>query len=127
MHTDPIADLLTRLRNASKARHQTVMAPNSKMKKAILEILATHGFIAEVKTQPQGKIEQLVVTLLTDRPPLQLKRVSKPGQRRYVSAPDIRPVRNGYGIGIISTSAGLMTAQEAKAKGVGGEYICQVF
>ncbi|MEI7511659.1 MAG: 30S ribosomal protein S8 [Candidatus Peregrinibacteria bacterium] len=127
MNTDPIADLLTRIRNASRARHEFVMVPHSRFKEDIIEILLREGFVEKVRHVQDQKFPQLKIYLSPELRNIQLKRRSSPGRRLYVQNAEIRPVRNGYGIGVYSTSQGLLTDQEAKKAGVGGEYICEVF
>lgn len=127
MITDPIADFLTRIRNASKARHEFVMIPYSKVKEQIANILSSEGFLGEVKIVRNEKFPQLKIYLLPTHTGLQLNRKSSPGLRRYVGAEELRPVKNGFGVGVISTSKGLLTIEQAKALGVGGEYICEVY
>lgn len=127
MHTDPIADMLTRIRNAARAGHKTVRMPASKMKESILAILVEKGFLAKVTKPSDEKFAVLEVTLHDDKMDISADRKSKPGRRKYLSSSELRPVRNGYGVGIISTSRGIMTLEEAKEKGVGGEYICAVY
>ena len=131
MNTDPIADMLTRIRNAVLARHDTVAMPTSKIKKQIADILKNEGFvkncILEAK-KPQGIIK---IDLRYDEKGnpllLGLKRVSKPGLRVYASKDKIPSVYGGMGISIISTSQGIMTGENAKRKGVGGEVLCYVW
>lgn len=132
---DPIADMLTRIRNAQKAGHTTVSLPYSKMKQVIATILAKEGFVESVKEEKGEKFSELVVTLKynqvspTLRQPAinEITRVSKEGCRIYVQNNQIQKVKNGYGIAIISTSQGIMTGGQAYAKGLGGEYICKVW
>lgn len=128
MFTDPISDLLTRLRNASSARRKTLTARSSNLLKSILGVMKAKNFIAdfeEVETENHGK--ELKITLRTDRDALELKRISKPGQRIYVAANEVKRVRNGFGIGIISTSKGIMCDHDAKEQKVGGEYLCEIY
>lgn len=127
MHTDPIADMLTRIRNAGKAGHKTVSFGFSGVKFSIAEILKKFGFVQKARSVKRGKFEEIEVTLDPERQSMVLTRMSTPGRRRYLSSSEIRPIRNGYGIGIISTSHGVMTTKEAKEKGIGGEYICEVY
>lgn len=126
MHTDPIADLLTRIRNAHMRGRITVVMPYSKMKEEIAKILKTNNFIEDFAETKDSKFKELVVTLKEDKVDFALKRVSKPGQRIYVKAAEIKKVKNGLGIGIISTSQGVMTTKEAKQKGLGGELMCEI-
>jgi small subunit ribosomal protein S8 len=130
MVNDPIADLLTRVRNAAMAHHDNVMVPASKMKLAVAKILKEEGFIADysiVKSEPQ---KQIKITLkYIDKQPafLGLERVSKPGLRVYAGKREIPRVYGGLGIAIMSTSKGIITAQEAWKKNLGGEVLCYVW
>lgn len=130
MNTDPIADYLTRIRNAVMARKDMVEIPSSKMKKAITEILYNKGYILDYKFEDglPGNIK----IALKYHPVSKMSaistitRVSKPGLRKYASADELPRVKNGLGIAIISTSKGLMTDKEARVKHVGGEVVCYV-
>ena len=131
MNTDPIADMLTRIRNANSAKHNTVDIPASNMKKAIAQILFDEGYIAsfeEIKDEKQGIIR---ITLKYDEKGKRvisgLKRISKPGLRIYVSKDEIPEVLNGLGIALVSTSKGLKTDKDARNEGLGGEVICYVW
>lgn len=132
---DPIADMLTRIRNAQMRGLSSVCVPASKLKSAILALLAREGFIETVTVEEEGAKKNLIVNLkyahisLTEkRSAIQdIVRVSKEGCRSYVKHNEIAKVKNGYGIAILSTSQGVMTGGEAYAKGLGGEYICQVW
>lgn len=128
--TDPIADMLTRIRNAVMARHARVVIPASNMKAAIARILKEEGYIAnfEVKRDPpQGTIE-ITLRYVEKRPVMtQLKRVSKPGLRVYTGHDGIPRVRGGLGTAIISTPRGLMTGRQAYQQGLGGEVVCYVW
>lgn len=129
--TDPIADLLTRIRNAQKARQDVLVVPASKTKIAIVHILKHEGFIKNykcIRDRKQGVIKiamkyqeggEGVIT--------EMKRVSKPSRRVYCKAPEIPYVKNGFGIGILSTSNGVMTDRDARKLGVGGELMCSVY
>ena len=129
--TDPIADYLTRIRNANMVRHESVEVPASKMKKAISEILKREGFIRDyecIEDDEQGTIRIfLKYGKNNERVISGLKRISKPGLRSYVKADEVPKVLNGLGIAIISTSAGVMTDKEARAKNVGGEVLAYVW
>ncbi len=127
MYTDPIADFLTRIRNANRAGNRTVSIPYSKLKANIGEILESRGIVEKSRVDRSGDVPEIIVTLKDASAPINLKRVSKPGQRVYVKAGDIKPVRNGFGIAVISTSSGIMTGEAAKEAGVGGEYVCDVY
>jgi small subunit ribosomal protein S8 len=130
MVTDPIADLLTRVRNAAMARHDSVTVPASKMKIPICKILKDEGFIADysiIKGEPQRTIK--ITLKYIDKQPafIGLERVSKPGLRVYKGKGEIPRVFGGLGIAIISTSKGLLTGQEAWKKNLGGEVLCYVW
>ena len=129
--TDPIADMLTRVRNAGRAGHRRVDIPLSKMKIEIARILAENHFVHGYKVLDDGAHGRLRVYLKytpDDRPVIRsLQRVSKPGLRRYVDADSIPKVRSGMGISILSTSHGVMTDREARTERVGGELIAQVY
>ena len=123
---DPIGDLLTRMRNAQHARKTSCRAPWSKIKLQLLELLKREGWIAEVAVLGDAPKQDLEVTFHTDKPPLELKRVSKPGRRAYTSSVDIKSVLQGFGVAVITTSKGLLTDKEARKQKVGGELLCTV-
>ena len=129
--TDPIADMLTRIRNAGSARHETVDVPNSKMKKAIAEILLEEGYIKSfqlIDDGTQGIIRVTLKYLPGKETAIQgLRRVSKPGLRVYAGAEELPQVLRGLGIAIISTSKGIMTDKKARAQHVGGEVLAFVW
>ncbi len=129
--TDPIADMLTRIRNAGSARHETVDIPNSKMKKAIAEILLEEGYIKSFQLIDDGTQGVIRVTLKylpgKEKAIQGLRRVSKPGLRVYAGADELPPVLRGLGIAIISTSKGIMTDKKARAQHVGGEVLAFVW
>ena len=129
--TDPIADYLTRIRNANMARHDSVEIPASNIKKSISEILKNQGFIRDYEVIDDNKQGMIKVFLKFgpngERVISGLKRISKPGLRNYVGAEDLPKVLNGLGIAIVSTSAGVRTDKEARQKGVGGEVIAYVW
>lgn len=129
--TDPIADMLTRIRNATHARHRRVDVPASKMKAAIAQILVEEGYIQGSRLLPDDKQGTLRIFLKYDDQRASiirgLQRVSKPGRRVYVSRKTIPRVVGGYGVSILSTSQGLMTGLAARQKGIGGEVVCQVW
>lgn len=133
MYTDPIADYLTRIRNAVKANHRVVEVPASNMKKEMTKILFDKGFISNYKFEDsenkQGNIKiALKYNAVTKLPAISaIRRISKPGLRKYVKADRIPRVINGLGIAIVSTSHGLMTDKEARQLNVGGEVICFVY
>ncbi len=130
--TDPIADMLTRIRNAVMARHETVLIPASKMKVAIAKVLKDEGFIRDyelLKGPTPQKILKIYLKYTEDKEPVitGLKRISKPGRRVYVGRKEIPRVYGGLGIAILSTSQGIMTGYEAYKRGIGGELICYVW
>ncbi len=127
MKTDPIADMLTRIRNGAAAGKQTVSIPHSKIKEAIAGILKQHGYIVNFKTVSPVNFPMIEVELGQASSDLTLVRVSKPGRRIYSSSKEIPRVLGGRGIVIISTPSGLMSGQEARKKGLGGELICKVY
>lgn len=140
---DPISDMLTRIRNAQKAEHKSVAMPLSKIKLEISKILKKEGYIddfssrhaasladsrreASAKRAKSGK-KMLEIDLKLPAAINEIKRVSKPGQRFYIKTDKIKPVKNGYGISIISTPKGLMTSKEAKKSGLGGEVLLEIW
>ncbi|MFH0820785.1 MAG: 30S ribosomal protein S8 [Candidatus Peregrinibacteria bacterium] len=127
MVTDPIADLITRMRNACMARRETVVASYSKINLAILGVLKKHKYIADFREVKTGSFPEIEITLDPHRKSLNLKRISKSGQRIYIQKSQIKPVCNHYGIALISTPKGVMTGEEAKKAGMGGEYLCEVW
>jgi small subunit ribosomal protein S8 len=131
MVTDPIADFLTRIRNASQARHRWVEIPASKMKARIAQLLVKEGYVKDmllIDDGLQGILRLYLKYQETGRPViLGLERVSKPGRRQYVKYSEITRVRNGLGIGVLSTSQGIVTDKEARSRKLGGEYICKVW
>jgi small subunit ribosomal protein S8 len=130
---DPIADLLTRIRNAQSARHEVVTIPASKMKIAIVHLLKEEGFVKAFKCVRDGKQGLIKVALKYQDESFEngvikaIDRESSPGRRVYVKADSIPYVRNGFGIGILSTPQGVMTCREARKRNVGGEYLCSVY
>ena len=132
MVTDPIADYLTRMRNAIAAKHRVVEIPASNLKKEITKILFEKGYILNYKFENEGSHNQSIKIALKYHPVTkisaisELMRVSSPGLRRYVSVDELPRVLNGLGIAIISTSKGLMTDKEARTLNVGGEVICYI-
>ena len=129
--TDPIADMLTRIRNANDAGHKTVEMPASKEKKAIAQILLEEGYITKVDYIADEKQGVIKITLKygenKSRVVAGIKRISKPGVRVYAGKDDVPKVLNGLGIAIVSTSKGVMTDKKARKAGVGGEVICYVW
>lgn len=132
MLTDPIADMLARIRNAVLARHDRVVIPASKLKGTIADVLKSEGYVAEVArdTEDSG-LEVISITLKygKDKSPAieGIERISKPGRRVYVRAQDIPKVRSGLGIAVLSTSRGIMSDRQARKVGVGGELLCQIW
>lgn len=131
MMSDPIADMLTRIRNAVSVERPTVEMPISKIKKGVAEVLKREGFIWDWKVEEAKPVSQLQIDLkygpTGEKIIRHIKRVSKPGCRVYSSARELRPVLNGLGISILSTSRGLMSDREARQQKVGGEVICEVW
>ena len=128
---DPIADMLTRVRNAAHARHDNVTIPHSKINEAIARVLAAEGFLRNVDVLGEGIRKTIVVGLRYDDQgaPIfkNLARTSKLGRRCYLGASDIRPSRQGMGVAILTTSKGVMKDTDAKRQGIGGEVICTVW
>ena len=127
MVTDPIADLLTRIRNAVAARHGKTVSPYSKLKISILEVLKKHGYIESFSVEKNKSGDQIIIMLSPTHTALNLKRVSKPGQRIYVKKDELKPVLNGYGIALVSTPKGVMTSSDARKASLGGELICEIW
>ncbi|BAZ03995.1 30S ribosomal protein S8 [Calothrix sp. NIES-3974] len=129
---DTVADMLTRIRNATMARHQTTIVPSTKMTRSIAKVLRDEGFIGDFEESGEGVKKNLVISLKykgKNRQPLitALKRVSKPGLRVYSNRKDLPRVLGGIGIAIISTSSGIMTDREARRQNLGGEVLCYVW
>ena len=128
--SDPIADMLTRIRNALAVRKRTVKIPAPNMKQSIATVLKQEGYISGVETQKDGAHENMTITLrYADGVGAieEIQRVSRPGRRVYCNAEDLPRVNGGLGIVMVSTSKGLMTDREARSSGVGGEVVCRVF
>lgn len=128
--SDPIADLLTRIRNAQMARLPKVGIPSSKLKVAICDVLLDEGYIQSYSVQEDGAKKELIIDLkyYQGQPVIEeIKRVSKPGLRQYRGKGDLPSNRQGLGIVIVSTNQGLMTDKKARAAGIGGEILCTVF
>lgn len=128
--TDPIGDMLTRLRNAARAKHEKTVIPASKLKRAIVQVLKDEGYISDFVFHEDNKQGELTVFMKYDGGEAvirQIKRVSKPGLRQYVPANEIPRVLGGLGIAILSTSKGVLVDREARKAGVGGELLCTVF
>jgi small subunit ribosomal protein S8 len=127
MITDPIADLLTRIRNAEKAKKEVVTLPYSRIKHDICNILVSEKCIKKVEKTGDVKAELVITLDLYKGFDLTLNRVSRPGQRIYKKYLDLKPVKSGLGFDIISTSKGLMTQKEAYKQKLGGEFICRIY
>jgi small subunit ribosomal protein S8 len=131
MLTDPIADMLTRIRNANKAMHETARMPTSRMKEEIARILKEEGYIRDYRVERGESFDHLVIVLKygrsRERIITDLKRVSKPGRRVYARKDRLPRVLGGMGTAILSTSTGLVTARTAEQKGIGGEVVCFVW
>jgi small subunit ribosomal protein S8 len=131
MLTDPISDYLTRVRNALAADHPDVEVPASRLKKEISRILTEQGYITGFEVEPStvGELIRIELKYTEDRRPVisGLRRVSRPGRRHYVNSDEVPRVQGGMGTAIVSTSTGVMTGHEAKAKGVGGEVVAYVW
>lgn len=132
MVTDPIADLLTRIRNGQMAKHRIVEIPASNLKKRITEILYEKGYILKYKFEEDNKQGMIKIALKYDmsskQPAIQsLERISRPGLRQYAKPAELPRVKNGLGIAIISTSKGVMTDKEARAQNLGGEVLCRIW
>lgn len=128
--TDPIADMLSRIRNASSVNRDEVSLPHSKAKETVAKILADSGFLAGVKTNDENGRKILVIKINEEDEPAKISsisRLSRPGRRMYVKATAIPKVRSGRGIVVISTSRGIMTGQQAASQHLGGELICEVY
>ena len=132
---DPIADMLTRIRNAQRAGHQEVVIPSSKLKLAIAKILEKEHFIGKTVTEKIGQFENIRIVLKyipvsqTQKDPAirEIKRVSREGQRIYIKREDIRKVKNGYGVAVVSTSKGVMTHNDAKSNNLGGRLLAYFY
>ncbi|HMS92115.1 MAG TPA: 30S ribosomal protein S8 [Candidatus Saccharibacteria bacterium] len=128
MTTDPIADMLTRIRNGLSADKSSVIVPHSKIKLAIAQILKSNGYLTDVKETKNGAFMMLELALAgSDKKITTITRMSKPGRRMYAPKTEIPSVLGGRGIVIVSTPSGIMTGSEARKKGVGGELICTVY
>jgi small subunit ribosomal protein S8 len=131
MMSDPISDMLTRIRNAGMARHAAASCPSSKMKLAIARVLREAGFLGEVKVEARDGIAVLVMGVRYDadgRPVIAgIRRVSRPGRRVYVGAEELPKVRSGLGVAVLSTSRGILSDRGAREAAVGGEFVCEVW
>lgn len=124
--TDPIGDLLTRIRNAQAAGRMQCRAPHSKLRLQLCELLVREGWLQEVTVEGTAPKQDLVMTFRADHASLSLKRVSTPGRRVYRSVEELTPVENGFGIAVLTTSKGLLTDREARLQKIGGEVLCTV-
>ncbi|PRP65741.1 30S ribosomal protein S8 [Nonlabens agnitus] len=132
MNTDPIADYLTRIRNAMRANHRVVEIPASNLKKEITKILFDQGYILSYKFMEQSTQDVIKIALKYDRDTKEsvikdIQRLSKPGLRKYAGSTELPRILNGLGIAIISTSKGVMTDKQARSENVGGEVLCYVY
>ncbi|EJP6472011.1 30S ribosomal protein S8 [Clostridium sp. FAM 1755] len=129
--SDPIADLLTRIRNANIVRHEVVEVPSSNIKKAIANIMLTEGYIRDLEEYRDGSVDMLRITMKygqnKERIITGLKRISKPGLRVYCRKDETPKVLNGLGVAVVSTSKGIVTDREARKLGVGGEVLCYIW
>ncbi len=128
--SDPIADMLTRIRNALAVHKSEVTMPHSKMKQSVAEILKENRYIVGTKVEGEGVAKSLVLTVAGENaasPITQITRVSKPGRRIYAKVKDIPTVKQGRGIVIMSTSKGIMTGEQAKSQKLGGEVLCEIY
>jgi small subunit ribosomal protein S8 len=131
MMTDPIGDMLTRIRNAGTARHARTSCPSSKQKLAIAKVLQAAGFVGDVKVEAQAGHPTLVIAIRYDDRGRALidgiRRVSKPGRRVYVGSEEVPTVRRGLGVAVMSTSKGILSDSDARDQKVGGEVVCEVW
>lgn len=127
MLTDPIADFLTKIRNAAAAQKDFVETPYSNLKKAIAELMLQRGYMSDVKTEEEDGKKFIIASLNPKHTELSIKRISKPGQRIYVDYKRVKRVKNGLGLGVYSTSRGVLSDSEARKMKIGGEYICEIY
>ena len=131
MMTDPVSDMLTRIRNAGQARHKETRCPASQLKLAVAQVLRAEGFLGDVEEDDSGTHKQLVLGIRYSENGSEMidsiQRVSKPGRRVYVGASEVPRVRNGLGTAVLSTSKGVMCDRDAREAGVGGEVLCEVW
>ena len=134
MQTDPISDMLTRIRNAALARHERVQLPASRLKRTLADVLKIEGYVADVQVESadQETVHDTLTLVLKygrDRIPAieGIRRVSRPGRRIYVRAQEIPKVKSGLGIAVLSTSRGIMSDRQARRAGVGGELLCEIW
>ncbi len=131
MNTDPIADMLTRIRNANTVKHPSVEVPASKLKIELAKLLKEEGYIADYEVQEKGQFKVIVISLKYDvngKPVItKLEKISKPGLRHYSKAKNLQKVLGGMGIAVVSTPKGLLTDRKARKENVGGEVLCYVY
>ncbi len=131
MMTDPIADMLTRIRNAGMARHASTECPSSRQKLAVARVLEQRGFVGEVRVEDRGSRPTMVIGIRYDRSGGALidgiRRVSRPGRRVYAGRAEVPRVRNGLGVAVISTSRGILSDRDAREQSLGGEVLCEVW
>ncbi len=128
--TDPIADMLTRIRNALAVRQEEVRMPHSKIKESVAGILAANKYIVGASVEGEGIEKSLVLQVMgaeTSSPITEIKRISKPGRRVYAKVKDIPTIKQGRGLVIVSTSKGVMTGADARSQKLGGEVLCQIY
>ena len=129
--TDPIADMLTRIRNANIVKHETVELPSSKMKKTLAELMVQEGYLSGIEEYMDGSVPMLKLGLKyganKERVITGVKRISKPGLRVYAQKDNVPKVLGGLGVAVLSTSKGIMTDREARKEGIGGEVICYIW
>lgn len=127
MMTDPVADMLARIKNAQAVGKTSVCFPNSKLKRAVLDVLLAEGYIEGYSVGDSGREIEMLIKYYAGQAVIEtLRRVSRPGLRRYAAAKDIARVKNGLGVYIVSTSRGLMSDHQAREQGLGGEILCEV-
>jgi len=124
--SDPIGDMLTRMRNAQHARSESCICPWSRHKEEVCRVIQREGFIADVSVEGEGKDKIITITFSEEHPELTLKRVSSPGRRLYSSKSLLKPVLRGFGIAVLTTSKGVISDREAKEQNVGGEVLCTI-
>lgn len=131
MNTDPIADMLTRIRNANMVSHQSVEVPASKLKVELAKLMKEEGFIADYEVKDAGKFKVISITLkyqANGKPVItKLERISKPGLRHYSKAKNLQKVLGGMGVAVVSTPKGLLTDRKARKENVGGEVLCYIY
>ncbi len=127
MHSDPISDMATQMRNALMAGHKSVNVPYSKLKEAIIVLLKTEKFIKDYKIEKIDKFEEIKIIFDEDKEIRNIKKISKPGQRIYVKSSEMKSVKNGMGIAVVSTSNGIMPGYKAYKAGIGGEILLEIY